>query len=143
MKGADHQSGISDKNGGFKLMNELARIIIDTRKRNKLSQQGMAELAGISKHDVIALESGLFVRLDDEALRRIAYACGEDSRLFIAIYRSDFQSDLRKKHPATQPSTELELSNLGKSIKALPKEKRTAVIQSISLLLQALTAEPA
>lgn len=129
-------------------MTHFSRYLLDGRKHKKMSQQEVADKAGIKKHDLINLESGRYIQLPKEAFLPLAIVADMDPDMLEQVYYSDFQSEIRKKRAAAQKTDgevteDQELSALGKSIRALPKEKRAAFIQSISLMLNALSAEPA
>lgn len=128
-------------------MTHFSKYLLDGRRSKRLSQQEVADKAGIEKHDLISLESGRYVQINKDAFVPLAIVADMDPDILEKVYYSDFQSEIRKRHAAENANGEStedqELSALGKSIRALPKEKRTAFIQSISLMLNALSAEPA
>jgi len=78
------------------MVSELERILRQGRKEKKLSQDEVAEMAGLDRSEIVKLESGLFVFLENDRLCKIAAAVGTDPEMFIAIYRSEFRSELRQ-----------------------------------------------
>lgn len=55
-------------------LNELGRVIARKRAKAKLTQRGLAELAGVTHPTILRLERGEFGRPDPEKLERIAQA---------------------------------------------------------------------
>lgn len=131
-------------------MDELSLCLRDGRRNHKLSQQGAADAVGIKRTDWIKLESGLFAFVDDKALIRIAGLSKMDPGMVKAMYYSNFHSELKKmKAAAPSPKSTMdqqtakpsELSNLEKSIMALPENKRNTLLHMMQMLVQVFIAD--
>ena len=84
------------------MASELMKILRQGRKAKKLSQDQVAEQAGLERSDIVKLESGLFVFLENNDLCKIATAVGTDPEMLIALYRSEFRSELLQQKSESQ-----------------------------------------
>ena len=66
-------------------LNELGRVIHRERAKAKLTQRGLAELAGVTHPTIFHLERGDFGRPDPEKLERIAQALNLSAGDFFAL----------------------------------------------------------
>ena len=135
-------------------MTEFERCLRYGRKEKKLTQGDLAGHINMDKKDIIKLESGIFVFLDDNTILRIASVIGTDADMLLAMYRSAFRQELRtaKKQreegkPAVHSEKDAEaalspdLVELGKTIMAMPAEIRNCVMQTIRTVVK-LAAQP-
>ena len=140
------------------MVSELERILRQGRKEKKLSQDEVAEMAGLNRSEIVKLESGLFVFLENDYLFKIAAAVGTDPEMFIAIYRSEFRSELRQMkleqsenrntgNSSTKEDsiehTEIDtislypdLIEIGREIMTMPDEPQKDLIHTIRMLVQ-------
>ena len=140
------------------MVSELERILRQGRKEKKLSQDEVAEMAGLDRSEIVKLESGLFVFLENDRLCKIAAAVGTDPEMFIAIYRSEFRSELRQmkleqsENRNTGNSSTKEdsiehtgidtislypdLIEIGREIMTMPDEPQKDLIHTIRMLVQ-------
>lgn len=84
------------------MASELMKILRQGRKARKLSQDQVAEQAGLERGDIAKLESGLFVSLENNAICKIGGADGTDPEMLIALYRSEFRSELLQQKSESQ-----------------------------------------
>ena len=68
-------------------LTDLGRFIAKARKAAGLSQEGLAEKAGVSGSTILRLERGEFGRPDPEKLQRIARALDVDAEDLFALAR--------------------------------------------------------
>ena len=140
------------------MVSELERILRQGRKEKKLSQDEVAEKAGLDRSEIVKLESGLFVFLENDLLCEIAAAVGTDPEMFIAIYRSEFRSELRQMKLKQSENTNTEnnsskedsiehtgidtislypdLIEIGREIMTMPDEHQKDLIHTIRMLVQ-------
>ena len=138
---------------------ELERILRQGRKDKKLSQDEVAEMAGLNRSEIVKLESGRFIFLENDRLCKIAAAIGTNPEMFIAIYRSEFRSELRQmkleqpentnvksdsgkedsiKHSGTDTiSLNQDLLEIGREIMTMPDKPQKDLIHTIRMLVQA------
>ena len=141
------------------MVSELERILRQGRKDKKLSQDEVAEMAGLNRSEIVKLESGLFVFLENDRLCKIAAAVGTNPAMFIAIYRSEFRSELRQMRNEQSENTNAEsnsskedsieqtgmdtislnpdLIEIGQEIMTMPDEPQKDLIHTIRMLVQA------
>ena len=141
------------------MVSELERILRQGRKDKKLSQDEIAEIAGLNRSEIVKLESGLFVFLENEPLCKIATAVGINPEMFIAIYRAEFRSELRQmkieqsenKSAKSNNSKEAKIENtgmdtislnpdlleIGREIMTMPDEPQKDLIHTIRMLVHA------
>jgi len=140
------------------MVSELERILRQGRKGKKLSQDEVAEIAGLTRSEIVKLESGLFVFLENESLCKIAAAVGTNPEMFIAIYRSEFRSELRqmkneqentnaksnngKEDSIEHSETDIisfnpDLLEIGQEIMTMPDGPQKDLIHTIRMLVQA------
>ena len=126
-------------------MSEFMKCLIQGRKRQHLTQRDAAEMAGISKEDLIRLESGSFVDLSENELRRIASVIGADGDMMISLFRTEFRPELRAagiktgpaaSSPASAPLSR-ELADIEKILMTMPAESKENLITMFHLLVQA------
>ena len=72
-------------------MTEFERCLRYGRKEKKLTQGDLAGHINMDKKDIIKLESGIFVFLDDNTILRIASVIGTNADMLLAMYRSAFR----------------------------------------------------
>lgn len=141
------------------MVSELEKILRQSRKDKKLSQDEVAEMAGLTRSEIVKLESGLFVFLENDRLCKIAAAVGTNPEMFIAIYRSEFRSELRQMRNEQSENTNAEsnsskedsieqtgmdtislnpdLIEIGQEIMTMPDEPQKDLIHTIRMLVQA------
>jgi len=126
-------------------MSEFMKCLIQGRKRKHLTQRDAAEMAGISKENLIRLESGSFVDLNENELRRIASVVGADGDMMISLFRTEFRPELRaaekrpgpaSSSPASAPLSK-ELADIEKILMTMPAESKENLITMFHLLVQA------
>ena len=126
-------------------MSEFMKCLIQGRKRQHLTQRDAAEMAGISKEDLIRLESGSFVDLSENELRRIASVIGADGDMMISLFRTEFRPELRAAEkrtgqaassPASAPLSK-ELADIERILMTMPEESKENLITMFHLLVQA------
>ena len=133
-------------------MTEFEKCLRYGRKEKKLTQKDLADHININTKDIIKLESGFFVFLDDNTIRRVAFEIGMDTDMFLAMYRSTFRQELRTARiqredgmPTVQSEKDAEgtlspdLVELGKTIMAMPAELRDCVVQTIRTVIKLAT----
>ena len=126
-------------------MSEFMKCLIQGRKRQHLTQRDAAEMAGISKENLIRLESGSFVGLSENELRRIASVIGADGDMMISLFQTEFQPELRAAEKRTRPvassptSAPLsrELADIEKILMTMPAESKENLITMFHPLVQA------
>lgn len=140
------------------MVSELERILRQGRKGKKLSQDEIAEITGLTRSEIVKLESGLFVFLENERLCKIAAAVGTNPEMFIAIYHSEFRSELRQMKLEQSENTNSESNNIkgasiehtgedtislnsdlleiGREIMTIPDEPQKDLINTIRMLVQ-------
>ena len=126
-------------------MTEFEKCLRYGRKDKKMTQQQMADRAGLERTDIVKLESGFFVPVNEATLRRIASMTGTDEQMFLMMYRSVFSRELRQGAPAKSAAEEEkqkedlppELVSLSRSIMALPAEKKDGLVRAIQAMMQA------
>ena len=133
-------------------MTELERCLRAGRKDKKLTQGELAQMAGVTRNDIIRLESGIFADLDPDALRRIAGIAGIDAGMFQSMYCAAFRPELKNR--SSKPSAPVEgimdqpshpgqknkpgdLADLEKAIMDIPLETRSGLIITIRMLVRA------
>ena len=135
-------------------MTEFEKCLRYGRKEKKLTQKDLADHINIDTKDIIKLESGIFVFLDDNTIRRVAFAIGMDTDMFLAMYRSTFRQELRtarKQREEGKPAVHSEkdaednlspdLVDLGRTIMMMPTEIRSCVMQTIRTVIK-LAVQP-
>ena len=134
-------------------MTELERCLRAGRKEKKLTQSELAQMAGVTRNDIINLESGIFADLDPNALRRIAGITGLDADMFQSMYCAAFRPELRNRrdkqaapaegtteqlfHPGQENKPLGDLAELEKAIMDIPQETRSGLIITIRMLVKA------
>ena len=140
------------------MVSELERILRQGRKGKKLSQDEVAEITGLTRSEIVKLESGLFVFLENDRLCKIAAAVGTNPEIFIAIYRSEFRSELWQMKLEQSENTTVQNNNeediiehtgmdtisldpdlleIGRKIMTMPDEPQKNLIHTIKMLVQA------
>ena len=128
-------------------MTEFEKCLRYGRKDKKMTQQQLADMAGLERTDIVKLESGFFVPVDEATLRRIASMTGTDEQMFLMMYRFVFSRELRQGAPATPAMSAAEeekqkedlppeLVSLSHSIMALPAEKKDGLVRAIQEMMQ-------
>lgn len=115
-------------------MTEFERCLRYGRINKKMSQRDVAELAGIETGDIAKLESGIFVHLENNTLCLLASAVNMEPGMFSAMYRSEFQQELKRSPAATPPRSE-QFAELEKAILALPADAKEKLLQMILRVL--------
>ena len=129
------------------MTSELGRSLRIGRGKN--SQQKTAAEFGIDIHTIIMLESGVFVRLDEETLSRLADVARMEKTVFKLMYEQEYQQELRalpkNKMPGeTRPAGEASpLSSLEAALESLPAEEQEELIGMFRLMVQAKALEHA
>ena len=134
-------------------MTELERCLRAGRKEKKLTQSELARMAGVTRNDIINLESGLFADLDTESLRRIAGIAGIDAGMFQSMYCAAFSPELKDRrskqsapvegimeqpsHSGQENKSLGDLADLEKAIMDIPQETRSGLIITIRMLVRA------
>jgi len=134
-------------------MTELERCLRAGRKEKKLTQGELARMAGVTRNDIISLESGIFADLDPDALRRIAGIAGIDAGMFQSMYCAAFRPELKKRsgkpsapvegimdqpsHPGQKNKPLGDLADLERAIMDIPQETRSGLIITIRMLVRA------
>jgi len=145
------------------MVSEFEKVLRYGRKEKKLTQYDVAEIAGLNTTIIAKLESGLFIPLENETLFKIAAAVGADPGMLMAMYRSEFRSELRQqknyslnpqdpqaeKEPGnhnlinedrdidnSENPLAIELNKLGKEILTMPVDLQKILIEGIRMLVQ-------
>ena len=141
------------------MASELEKILRQGRKARKLSQDQVAEQVGLERSDIVKLESGLFVFLENNDLCKIAAAVGTDPEMLISLYRSEFRSELQKQKSRSQSisaensankevcrsgqmvidnvSLDPDLVEIGREIMTLPDKPQRDLIHTMKMLVEA------
>ena len=127
---------------------ELERCMIQGRRDRKLTQRDVAEMSGVLLSDVISLESGIFTMLGSKQLQKLAVTVGVDSDMFTLMYRTEFARELKRaredqSYDDEEQKTPIieklppELPRMILDIMSLPQERRTDLIHTIHMLVDA------
>lgn len=141
------------------MVSELEKILRQGRNARKLSQDQVAEQAGLSRSEYVKLESGLFVFLENIDLCKIAATVGADPEMLISLYRSEFRSELQQQKNKSQRiyvensvnkevyrsgqtaidnvSLDPDLVEIGREIMTLPDEPQRDLIHTMKILVEA------
>ncbi len=141
-------------------MTEFERCLYHGRKARKLSQGEVAEKAGLTREDIISLESGRFISLDDDTIYKIAAVVDMESGMFLSMYRAAFQQELRKAHSGPpirngaadtsqvesvhqESALSPDLLVLGKAIMAMPSDVKENLVETIRMLVRTVSISTA
>ena len=137
---------------------EFERSLRQGRHHKKLTQRDAAEMAGLETEEVVKLESGIFVSLSTEQLRRLSSVADIEETMFLMMYNSQFRQELkalRRQAQQASPGGEVQsiqpqcdplppdLAEFIKAITGLPSEARSRLLDSIRILVKAQMIEAA
>ena len=119
------------------MTSELGRSLRIGRGKN--SQQKTAKDIEVDVQTLRKLESGMFVRLDEETITKLAEVAGMERDVFKLMYEHEYRQELRTTQisEATPVEKASPLSSLETALRSLPDKDQEELINMFMLMVQA------